>query len=43
MEGHIPINYPKIDKIPDFSNSFSREILERIGEFVYDCDPDHIN
>ncbi|KAL4437860.1 hypothetical protein ABPG74_001031 [Tetrahymena malaccensis] len=35
---HIPPHLNKLDQLPDFSNEFTREVLEKLGEFVYDQD-----
>ena len=35
---HIPKNFPKIDKIPDFSNSYTAEVLSKLGEFIFSED-----
>jgi len=37
---HIRGDLKKLDQMPDFSNSYTKEVMEKLGSFQYDTEFD---
>ncbi len=35
---HIRPDLKKLETLPDFSNEFTRDVFEKLGEFIYDSE-----